>query len=93
MGSGTMFGEHTIHFLQSNLMHRPIETVNGQMLRSVKTGLQNNRLADILWCLCKLCTLSDIPGTHTVRGTRRYSRYGRRLRPLHKKYAKRGQIA
>ena len=40
MGSGTMFGEHTIHFLQSNLMHRPIETVNEQMLESVKTAAE-----------------------------------------------------
>ena len=47
-------------------------------------GLQIYRPAGIMWSLCVLGMLPDIPGTHAVRGTRRYSRYMRRLQPLQK---------
>ena len=47
--------------------------------------LESAKMQHVMWTLCVLGMLPDIPGTHVVRGTRRYSRYGRRLQPLHKK--------
>ena len=45
-----------------------------------------------MWNLGVLDTLSNTPCTHTVRGTCRCRRYGRRLQPLHKKYKKTGLL-
>ena len=76
-----MSGEHCVHRSLSNDATDPVGTVDGR-LRSVKTAAKLMSAA-VVWVLCVIGMLSDMPGTHTVRGTRRDSRYRLPLQPLH----------